>query len=174
VTRGEIAARLAMGAEAAEAKLVRSGDLGALVGRLRAAGRRIAFTNGCFDVLHAGHVRYLQSARASGDVLVVGLNDDDSVRRFKGEGRPVNPLADRIAVLCALTAVDHVVVFGEDTPLCLIQRIQPDVLVKGEDWREKGVVGREVVEKRGGKVLLLPLLEGRSTTDILRRAREVR
>jgi D-beta-D-heptose 7-phosphate kinase/D-beta-D-heptose 1-phosphate adenosyltransferase len=129
----------------------------------------VVFTNGCFDVLHAGHVKFLFAARAQGDALIVGLNSDEGVRRLKGPGRPVNPVGDRAAVLSALACVDHVVVFGEDTPLRLVEELQPDVLVKGADWRDKGVVGREVVEARGGRVVLLPLLEGRSTTEVLRR-----
>jgi rfaE bifunctional protein nucleotidyltransferase chain/domain len=129
------------------------------------------FTNGCFDVLHAGHVRFLQAARAEGDLLVVGLNSDASVGRLKGQDRPVNGLADRLDVLAALAAVDHLVVFEEDDPGRLIAELEPDVLVKGEDWREKGVVGREVVEARGGRVVLLPLLEGRSTTRLIERIR---
>ena len=135
---------------------------------LRAAGKRVAFTNGCFDVLHAGHARYLQEARREGDLLVVGLNSDASVRRLKGPGRPVVAHEDRAALLASLACVDYVVVFDEDTPLRLVEAIEPDVLVKGEDWREKGVVGREVVEARGGRV---PLLEGRSTTSIVDRIR---
>jgi D-beta-D-heptose 7-phosphate kinase/D-beta-D-heptose 1-phosphate adenosyltransferase len=172
IARSEIAERL--GAAPAGTKEVLRSDVAALAGRHRAAGRRVAFTNGCFDVLHAGHVRFLEAARAEGDVLVVGLNADASVRRLKGDGRPVNPVADRVAVLSGLAAVDHVVVFEEDTPQRLVEDVQPDVLVKGEDWRDKGVVGREAVEARGGRVVLLPLLEGRSTTEVLRRAASVR
>jgi D-beta-D-heptose 7-phosphate kinase/D-beta-D-heptose 1-phosphate adenosyltransferase len=169
VTREEIAARLAQGPEAAEGKLVPRAEVAAVVARHRAAGRRVVFTNGCFDVLHAGHVRYLAAARALGDVLVVGLNADGSVRRLKGEGRPVNPEEDRVAVLSALASVDHVVVFEEDRAVRIVAEVAPDVLVKGEDWREKGVDGRESVEARGGRVVLLPLLQGRSTTETLRR-----
>ncbi len=172
ITRDEIAARLASGVEAADAKRIDREGLGALVGRRRAEGKRIVFTNGCFDVLHAGHVRYLQAARAEGDLLIVGLNSDASVRRLKGEARPLNEEGDRVAVLSGLACVDHVVVFDEDTPLDLIQAVEPDVLVKGEDWRDKGVVGRDVVEARGGKVVLVPLLEGRSTTRTIERLRE--
>jgi D-beta-D-heptose 7-phosphate kinase / D-beta-D-heptose 1-phosphate adenosyltransferase len=138
-----------------------------MVQRWRQEGRRIVFTNGCFDVLHAGHVQYLRFARSQGDVLVVGINDDASVSRLKGPERPVNPLADRMEVLAALEMVDAVAPFGEDTPRTVIERVTPDVLVKGEDWREKGVVGREWVERHGGKVVLAPLLAGRSTTSTL-------
>jgi D-beta-D-heptose 7-phosphate kinase / D-beta-D-heptose 1-phosphate adenosyltransferase len=138
---------------------------------LRAAGKKIVFTNGCFDILHAGHARYLGEARREGDVLVVGLNSDGSTRRLKGPGRPVNGQRDRAEVLASLESVDYVVVFDEDTPRRLIERVEPDVLVKGEDWREKGVVGREFVEARGGKVVLVKLLPGRSTTRIVERVR---
>ncbi len=171
VTRDEIAARLAIGVEAVASKLVTKEEIRPMVARWRASGRRIVFTNGCFDVLHAGHVRFLQAARAEGDVLVLGLNSDASITRIKGAGRPVNPVDDRVAVLAALSAVDRVVVFEEDEPLDLIHAVEPDVLVKGEDWKDKGVVGRELVEARGGRVVLLPLLPGRSTTAVLDRAR---
>lgn len=175
VSREEIAARLAESSASAGApassKVVERPKAAALARRLREAGRRIVFTNGCFDLLHAGHVRYLAYARALGDVLVVGLNADESVRRLKGEGRPVHPAADRAEVLAALGAVDHVVVFHEDDPLALLHEVRPDVLVKGEDWKDKGVVGRDLVEGYGGQVVLAPLLPGRSTTEALRRAR---
>ena len=133
--------------------------------------RRIAFTNGCFDVIHVGHVDYLRFARSKGDVLLVGVNDDDSVRRLKGPERPLNRLEDRCQVLAALEMVDAVVPFGEDTPAEIIQRVTPDALIKGEDWAEKGVVGREWVESHGGQVYLAPLVPGRSTTAILERLR---
>ena len=116
----------------------------------RAAGARIVFTNGCFDLLHPGHVRYLEAARALGDVLVVGLNDDASVRRLKGPGRPILPLAERAEVLAGLAAVDHVSPFAEDTPLALIEALAPDVLVKGADWAADDIVGRDQVLARGG------------------------
>lgn len=168
ITRSEIAARLASEGRGGSKQVVRA-DLAALLQRERAAGRRIVFTNGCYDVLHAGHVRFLTAARSHGDVLVLGLNGDASVRRLKGPSRPVNAVGDRLEVLSALSMVDHVVVFDEDTPETLIREVQPDVLVKGEDWAQKGVVGRDVVEARGGKVVLVPLLEGRSTTRTLER-----
>jgi rfaE bifunctional protein nucleotidyltransferase chain/domain len=152
-----------------DGKLLEGAALDAQVAAWRAQGRRIVFTNGCFDVLHAGHVAYLRFARSKGDVLLVGVNDDASVRRLKGEGRPVNPLADRLTVLGALESVDAVAAFGEDTPERIVRRVTPHVLVKGEDWREKGVVGREWVESHGGEVVLAPLLPGRSTSSILER-----
>jgi D-beta-D-heptose 7-phosphate kinase/D-beta-D-heptose 1-phosphate adenosyltransferase len=135
----------------------------------RRLGQRIAFTNGCFDVLHAGHVQYLQEARAQADVLVVGLNSDTSIRALKGPGRPINPVAARTLVLSALQAVDYVTVFDEPTPLELIQAIRPDVLVKGADYRKSEVVGADFVESHGGRVHLAALREGYSTTNILRR-----
>lgn len=131
---------------------------------------RLVFTNGCFDLLHRGHVEYLSQARALGDFLVVGLNTDRSVRRLKGEGRPVNPEEDRALVLAALAAVDAVVLFAEDTPIELVRGLLPDVLVKGGDYAADQVVGgREVVEA-GGEVVIAPLVPGRSTTSILQRA----
>jgi D-beta-D-heptose 7-phosphate kinase/D-beta-D-heptose 1-phosphate adenosyltransferase len=135
----------------------------------RRLGQRIAFTNGCFDVLHAGHVQYLQEARAQGDVLVVGLNSDAGVRALKGDGRPINRVEARALVLAGLQAVDYVTVFDEPTPLELIQRLRPDVLVKGADYRRDEVVGADFVEGYGGTVYLAPLREGCSTTGVLRR-----
>jgi len=169
VTREEIGARLANDGEGAGTKHVDRAEVGAVIGRHRAARRRVVFTNGCFDILHAGHIRFLKAARAEGDVLVVGLNSDDSVRRIKGEERPVNSVDDRIEVLAALSMVDYVIVFDEDTPANIIAQVEPDVLVKGVDWKDKGVVGRELVEGRGGKVVLVELHEGRSTTRIVQK-----
>jgi D-beta-D-heptose 7-phosphate kinase/D-beta-D-heptose 1-phosphate adenosyltransferase len=141
-----------------------------LEGRRR-LGQRVAFTNGCFDVLHAGHVQYLQAARAQADFLVVGLNSDTSVRQLKGPDRPVNPLEARAHVLAALQAVDFVTVFEENTPLELIRALRPDVLVKGADYRKEEVVGAELVESYGGRVYLAPLRQGYSTTRLLERLR---
>lgn len=134
--------------------------------RLRAAGRSLAFTNGCFDILHPGHVDYLAFARRQGDALAVGLNSDASVRRFKGPQRPIVCEADRAHVLSALEAVDYVIIFDEDEPVGLITEILPDVLIKGADWAHY-VAGREVVEAHGGRVVLAPLVPGRSTTNII-------
>jgi D-beta-D-heptose 7-phosphate kinase/D-beta-D-heptose 1-phosphate adenosyltransferase len=136
--------------------------------RLRAQGKSLVFTNGCFDILHAGHVDYLDFARRQGDALAVGLNSDASVQRNKGPLRPIVPQAERAKVLAALADVDYVVVFDEDEPAELIGRILPDVLVKGEDWRHY-VSGREIVERNGGRVVLAPLTRGWSTTDIVAR-----
>jgi D-beta-D-heptose 7-phosphate kinase/D-beta-D-heptose 1-phosphate adenosyltransferase len=170
VTRAELLGALAEGdGGLGGGKLLEGAALDEQVAAWRAQGRRVVFTNGCFDVLHAGHVAYLRFARSKGDVLLVGVNDDASVRRLKGVGRPVNSLADRLEVLAALEVVDAVAAFGEDTPERIVQRVTPNVLVKGEDWRDKGVVGREWVESHGGEVVLAPLLEGRSTSAILER-----
>lgn len=144
-------------------------------GRVRGAGKNIVFTNGVFDILHPGHVRYLEAARALGDVLIVGVNSDASARaQGKAPDRPINPEAERCEVLSALACVDAVVVFEDETPHEIITAIQPDILVKGADWGENAIVGRDVVEARGGKVIRLPLAEGYSTTSILERARRVR
>ena len=137
----------------------------------RAGGARIVFTNGCFDLLHPGHVRYLTAARALGDLLVVGLNDDASVRRLKGPGRPILVAAERAEVLAGLSAVDHVVLFADDTPHELIAALAPDVLVKGADWSSEEIVGRDLVVARGGRVERIPLVPGVSTSDIIRRIR---
>jgi D-beta-D-heptose 7-phosphate kinase/D-beta-D-heptose 1-phosphate adenosyltransferase len=151
---GKVRARAALAAE--------------LEGRRR-LGQRVAFTNGCFDVLHAGHVQYLREARAQADLLVVGLNSDASVRALKGAGRPVNPLEARALVLAALEAVDYLTVFDEPTPLALIEALRPDVLVKGADYSRDAVVGAEMVESWGGRVHLAALREGCSTSGLLRR-----
>jgi rfaE bifunctional protein nucleotidyltransferase chain/domain len=133
----------------------------------RAAGRRIVFTNGVFDLLHPGHVRYLRAARAHGDVLVVGLNSDASVRRNKGPSRPINPERDRAEVLAALACVDAVAIFDDDTPADIIARLQPDILVKGADWPADQIVGRDTVEARGGRVILERVEQGYSTSAII-------
>jgi rfaE bifunctional protein nucleotidyltransferase chain/domain len=135
---------------------------------LQATGGTVVFTNGCFDLIHAGHVRYLCAARRLGDALVVGVNSDASVRRIKGPGRPLTPEKQRLEVLAALECVSWVCLFGDDTPLRLIRRIGPDVLVKGGDWPVERIVGRDVVEERGGRVLSIPLYRGVSTTGIIR------
>ncbi len=137
----------------------------------RAAGAKIVFTNGVFDILHAGHVQYLEFAKKQGDILVVGVNSDQSVQILKGPTRPVNPLEDRMAVLAGLQAVDYVVSFSEETPQRLIDAVLPDVLVKGEDYSGREVVGRETVESRGGKIILAPFLKGRSTTSTIEKTR---
>lgn len=138
--------------------------------RLHYEGKKLVFTNGCFDILHRGHAQYLAFARAQGDALVVGLNSDASVRRAKGPTRPVNAELDRAFVLGSLRAVDYVVIFDEDEPRDLISRILPDVLVKGKDWAHY-VSGRDIVEAHGGKVVLADMVEGKSTTATIERMR---
>jgi D-beta-D-heptose 7-phosphate kinase/D-beta-D-heptose 1-phosphate adenosyltransferase len=143
----------------------------------RAAGRRVVFTNGVFDLLHPGHVRYLQAARLEGDVLIVGVNSDRSVRTNKGPARPVTPEAERAEIVAALACVDAAVVFDEETPHAIISALQPDVLVKGADWAADRIVGRDVVEARGGRVVRAAVEAGYSSThliDAIRRARASR
>jgi D-glycero-beta-D-manno-heptose 1-phosphate adenylyltransferase len=138
---------------------------------LRGQGRRVAFTNGVFDLLHPGHVRYLQAARAAADALIVGVNSDRSVRGNKGPSRPITPEAERAEVLAALSCVDAVAIFDEPTPADIIHRVQPDVLVKGADWAADAIVGRDTVEARGGQVLRIPIEPGWSTSAIVEKIR---
>ena len=137
--------------------------------RMDNRNKKIVFTNGCFDIMHVGHIRYMQKAAQLGDVLVVGLNSDDSVRRLKGSERPINHQDDRTEMIAALEFVDYVVVFNEDTPYELIKKIQPDVLVKGGDYNPDNVIGRDIVEARGGELKLLEFVDGKSTTNIIER-----
>jgi rfaE bifunctional protein nucleotidyltransferase chain/domain len=131
--------------------------------------QRLVFTNGVFDLLHPGHVRYLQAARAEGDALIIGLNSDASVREYKGPSRPITPEHERAEILTALACVDAVVIFGEQTPDRIVKLIQPDVLVKGADWAADAIVGRDTVEARGGRVVRIPVEQGWSTSEIIRR-----
>jgi D-beta-D-heptose 7-phosphate kinase/D-beta-D-heptose 1-phosphate adenosyltransferase len=157
---------------AAEEKIVTaSGDLAAHLADWRKQGLRIGFTNGCFDILHPGHVKVLTAARGACDRLIVGLNSDASVKRLKGEGRPVQNEGSRAEVLAALEAVDLIVIFEEDTPIRLITEIKPSVLVKGGDYTRETVVGHEIVEAHGGTVMLVDILQGHSTTSLVNRAR---
>lgn len=142
-----------------------------IVTRMKRRGKIVVFTNGCFDLLHVGHLTLLERARALGDVLVVGVNGNASVRRLKGSGRPIIPLHERMEMLAALRVVDLVVPFAEATPARLIARLVPGVLVKGRDYRRSTIVGRVTVEAAGGRVVTVPLVRGRSTTDLSRRAR---
>jgi len=137
------------------------------VKKLQQQGKKIVFTNGCFDILHAGHVDIFQQARELGDALVVAINSDSSIKKIKGEKRPVVPQEQRMQVVAALESVDFVVVFSEEDPLKVIKEIQPDILVKGGDWEVETIIGREIVEKKGGKVCSIPLMEGISTTNII-------
>lgn len=136
---------------------------------LRRQRKKVVFTNGTFDIIHRGHVEYLQAARKLGDVLVVGLNTDTSIRRLKGKGRPVNKNADRAAVVAALGCVDYVCFFGDNTPERLIQILVPDMLVKGADWKIRDIVGKDIVERHGGTVRTIRLTRGRSTTNTIKR-----
>lgn len=133
-------------------------------------GQRLVFTNGCFDLLHVGHVRYLQEAKAQGDLLVVGVNSDASVRRLKGPTRPVQVEGDRAEILAALKSVDYAVLFEEDTPLKLIEQVQPNVLVKGGDWKIDQIVGGDFVQAHGGDVISLSFIDGKSTTNLISKA----
>ena len=136
---------------------------------LRARGKRVVFTNGCFDILHLGHVKYLERARGLGDILVVGLNSDASVRAIKGPSRPVNRQRDRAVVLASLSFVDFVTIFNDDTPERLIHKLRPDVLVKGADWKTHAIVGADFVRSRGGRVVRIPFVKGFSTTSLIRK-----
>jgi rfaE bifunctional protein nucleotidyltransferase chain/domain len=140
--------------------------------RLKRAGKRVVFTNGTFDILHRGHVEYLQAARRMGDVLVVGLNTDASIRRIKGDKRPINQNRDRAIVLASLGCVDYVCLFGDDTPKRLIDALIPDILVKGADWSANAIVGKDTVEAHGGKVRRIRLTRGRSTTGVIEKVLE--
>jgi D-beta-D-heptose 7-phosphate kinase/D-beta-D-heptose 1-phosphate adenosyltransferase len=136
---------------------------------LREQNKKIVFSNGCFDILHRGHIEYLTKAKEFGDVLIVGLNSDTSVQRLKGKDRPINSESDRARILDALKPVDYVVIFEEDTPLRLIQTVKPDVLVKGGDYKVEEIVGSEFVISYGGKVEIIPFVEGKSTTKIIQK-----
>ncbi|MEK6697969.1 MAG: D-glycero-beta-D-manno-heptose 1-phosphate adenylyltransferase [Nitrospirota bacterium] len=142
-------------------------ELRPLLEILRAAGKKIVFTNGCFDIIHTGHTRYLATARSFGDVLIVAANSDSSVCMIKGEKRPINPQAERAEVLAALESVDFVTIFDEPDPYRVIAELQPDVLVKGGDWPIEKIIGRDIVEARGGRVINVPYVEGASTTGII-------
>jgi len=148
-------------------KIKRIKDLKKTVENLKRKGKKIVFTNGCFDILHIGHINYLRKAKAKGDILIIGLNSDDSVKKIKGKGRPLTSQNERAEILAALEFVDFVTIFEEETPLNLIKEIKPDVLVKGGDWKKEEVVGSDFVESYGGKTALIPLVEGKSTSLII-------
>ena len=154
-------------------KITPRNELKATVDRLKREGKKVVFTNGCFDILHAGHTRYLREARKLGDVLILALNSDSSVRSIKGPMRPIVPEAERAEVVAALDSVDYVTVFDELTPLELIEFLRPDVIVKGGDWAEKDIVGAETVRKWGGRVAIMPEIEGASTTNIIDKVLQV-
>ena len=149
-------------------------EVSAFAADLHAQGKRVVFTNGVFDLLHPGHVRYLQAARGEGDALVIGVNSDRSVRANKGSSRPIIPEHERAELLAALACVDAVVIFAEDTPADIIRHVQPDVLVKGADWAADQIVGRDTVEARGGKVVRIPVEQGWSTSGIVERIRALK
>jgi D-beta-D-heptose 7-phosphate kinase/D-beta-D-heptose 1-phosphate adenosyltransferase len=172
VTRSEL--RLALHRRGGGRGLVQLDELEALAAEAKLRGRRIVFTNGCFDILHSGHVSYLEEAKSLGDELIVAVNDDASVKRLKGPERPITPLADRMAVLAGLAAVDWVVPFSEDTPARVIDRIVPDVLVKGGDWQPDQIVGADTVKRHGGEVRVLTFKEGRSTSTLIQTIRDRR
>ena len=142
-------------------------ELGPLLDILRGMGKKIIFTNGCFDIIHTGHTRYLAQAASYGDVLLVAVNSDASVRKIKGEKRPINSQADRMETLAALEAVDFVTIFDEPDPYRVISELKPDILVKGGDWPIEKIIGRDVVETRGGRVINVPYVKGASTTGII-------
>ena len=146
-------------------------EAAAFAARIQARGGKVVFTNGVFDLLHPGHIRYLRDARRLGDALIVGLNSDRSVRANKGPERPITPEAERAEILGALDCVDAVAIFEEDTPADIIRRIQPDVLVKGADWGPDNIIGRDTVEARGGRVVRMDLSPGFSTTELIRRVK---
>jgi rfaE bifunctional protein nucleotidyltransferase chain/domain len=152
-----------------KSKLVARKDIKRLHKRLRKAGKKIVFTNGVFDIIHMGHIHYLSKARAMGDVLIIGLNSDNSVRKFKGPKRPINKQSDRAGVLSAFEFVDHIVYFSEETPDRLIRQIKPDVLVKGADYKISEIVGADFVKSYGGVVRRIKMLPGRSTSGVLKR-----
>lgn len=140
--------------------------------KLKAEGKKIVFTNGCFDIIHSGHIYYLSEAKKLGDILIIGLNNDDSVRRLKGSERPINTETDRALVLDSLKFVDYVTIFDEDTPYDLINLLKPDFLVKGGDYKADEVVGADVVRENGGKVVIIPFIQGKSTTNIIQKLKK--
>ena len=142
-------------------------DLHRILEDLKKKGKRIVFTNGCFDLLHLGHIRYLEKAKILGDILVVGVNSDHSVQNLKGPKRPILPEEERAEILSGLGCVDYITIFDEEDPLELISTLQPDILVKGGDWTKETTVGREVVERSGGEVVILPFVEGASTSNLI-------
>jgi len=152
-----------------KSKILALNELKASLEQARRSGRKIVFTNGCFDILHAGHVRYLAAARAEGDLLVVGLNSDESVRAIKGASRPIVPQEQRALVLAGLGSVDFVVVFDEPDPLQLVQSLEPDILIKGEDWTEENIIGGDFVKSRGGRVVRVKFADEVSSSDIIER-----
>jgi D-beta-D-heptose 7-phosphate kinase/D-beta-D-heptose 1-phosphate adenosyltransferase len=155
-------------------KIKKLADLKKICDRLRRKGKKIVFTNGCFDIIHYGHVMYLEKAKAIGECLIVALNSDRSVRKIKGENRPINNETDRSKVLAGLESVDYVVIFSENDPLTVIKALRPDILVKGSDWKSKVIVGADFVKSQGGKVATIPLARGRSTSNLIKKIAKTR
>jgi rfaE bifunctional protein nucleotidyltransferase chain/domain len=154
-------------------KIRQQAELLNIVEKEKTSGKVIGFTNGCFDILHLGHIRYLSEAKKECDLLVIGVNSDGSVRRLKGDGRPVNAQEARLEVLAALECVDFLALFEEDTPEKLIENVTPDILFKGGDWNEDTIVGADHVKAHGGKVRVIPYVEGYSTTDLIKKLRKI-
>lgn len=148
-------------------------ELKRIISSLKAKGKRIVFTNGCFDLLHYGHVKYLESAKRKGDILIVAINCDASVKRIKGNKRPIINEKDRSGIIAALESVDYVVLFEEDTPFKIIKLLKPDTLIKGADWDKKGIVGRDFVLSYGGRVSTINLVKGRSTTNLIKKIAKI-
>lgn len=152
-----------------DTKIKSSAILAKTLARLRTGGKRIVFTNGCFDILHVGHIRYLAKAKSLGDVLVIGLNSDSSVKAIKGNARPINNEKERAEILSSLAFVDYVTIFDEATPEALIEKLKPHILVKGGDWRMRDIIGGDFVKREGGRVVSLPFVKGYSTSSLLKR-----
>lgn len=150
-----------------DAKIKTLAQIKKIIARHRRNGKKIAFTNGCFDILHYGHVKYLEEAKQTANLLVVGLNSDTSVRKIKGKSRPLNTERDRARVLAALSFVDYITIFSEETPLGLIKSLEPDVLIKGGDWDAARIVGADIVKASGGKTIVIPYQKGYSTTGLI-------
>lgn len=144
-----------------------------LIQKLKTEGKRIIFTNGCFDILHSGHIDYLKKTKELGDILIIGINSDESVKKIKQQNRPINKLLDRMIVLDSIRYVDYVVPFNEETPENLIKIIKPDVLTKGGDWNKKDVVGSDFVKSYGGKTVIIPYIKGKSTTNTIKKIRDL-
>ena len=147
--------------------------LSEILSKIKRDGKKIVFTNGCFDIIHRGHVEYLKKAKSLGDILVIGINSDSSVKRIKGEKRPINNQIDRAVILSSFFFVDFVTIFDEETPLNLIEKLLPDVLVKGSDWPIESIVGRDIVEKNGGKVVTIDYLKGYSTSNLIEKIKNL-
>lgn len=152
-------------------KVLSGNDLEKAIADFKKSGKKIVFTNGCFDLLHIGHVRYLEQAKSLGDILIVGINTDASVRELKGPTRPIQNENDRAEILASLKSVDHTVLFGEQTPINLIKSVKPDILVKGGDWKKEQIVGWDFVESYGGEVKSLQFVDGKSTTNIIAKSK---